>query len=58
MAAITICSDFGAQENKVPHCNTRVGLDRVILLPLNSLNVWFHRSSVQSLSRVRLFATP
>ena len=20
MAAVTICSDFGAQENKVPHC--------------------------------------
>ena len=20
MAAVTICSDFGAQENKIPHC--------------------------------------
>ena len=38
MAAITICSDFGAQVNEICHC--------------------FHFSSVQSLSRVRLFVTP
>ena len=38
MAAITICSDFGAQENEICHC--------------------FLFSAVQSLSHVRLFATP
>ena len=40
MAAVTICSDFGAQENKISHvstaspsiCNEVMGLDAVILV--------------------------
>ena len=62
MAAITICSDFGAQKNKVSHCFPiyfpwSVGTGCHDLRFLNvELSVQF--SSVQSLSRVRLFATP
>ena len=51
MAAVTICSDFGAQENKVCHCfivspsicHEVVGLDAMILffLILVFLNVEF-----------------
>ena len=60
MAAVTICSDFGAQENKVSHCFHCFP----IYLPWNDgtechdlcfLNVEF---SVQSLNCVWLFATP
>ena len=43
MAAVTICSDFGAQENKVCHClhfspsicYEVMGLDAMILVFLN-----------------------
>ena len=45
MAAVTICSDFGAQENKICHC-----------LHFFLISVQF--SSVQLISRVQLFETP
>jgi len=32
MAAITICSDFGAQENKVSHCHEVMVLDAMIFI--------------------------
>ena len=43
MAAVTICSDFGAQENKICHCfhffpsicHEVMGLDAMILVFLN-----------------------
>ena len=43
MASVTICSDFGAQENNISHC-------------FHCFHVSF--SSVQSLSHVQLFVTP
>ena len=81
MAALTTCSDFGAQENEVCHyfqcpppiCHKVMVLDAIILVfwmlsskPAFSLSWCFSSfslsaiqfSSVQSLSRVRLFATP
>ena len=56
MIAVTICSDFGAQENKICHfspsiCHEVRGPDAMIL-------VFWMFSSVQSLSPVRLFTTP
>ena len=50
MAAVTICSDFGAPQNKVWHC--------FHCSPISNEVISVQFSSVQSLSRVRLFATP
>ena len=61
MAAVTICSDFGAQKNKVSHCShcfpiychEMMGPDAMILV----FWIWAF-SSVQSLQRAWLFVTP
>ena len=37
MAAVTICTDFGAQENKVSHCFHSGKFHIIILIYLSSL---------------------
>ena len=54
MAAVTICSDFGAPQNKVWHCfHCFPSISREVMGPES-----YRIRSDQSLSRVRLFATP
>ena len=56
MAAITICSDFGAQKNNV--CHGFHCFPRLIDQWNRKQNSEVKWSEVKSLSRVRLFATP
>ena len=39
MAAITICSDFGAQENKVSHCLVKVVVFPVVMYGYESWTI-------------------
>ena len=61
MAIVTICNDFGAQEDKICHCFQFFsiylpGSDETECHDLTFLKYWV-LSSVQSLSHVRLFGS-